>query len=186
MWTWPCKNTISCILPPCRQQSTSFQSAPSLFILPSSVRQQPLVRAPTTSSISHPPFIHPSNLYSTTTQLLHNHFQDIQQPRSNHNTTILRVESKNDSDSTIHIRDSPATTATKQQFNLNHKKEGAANVLQCPWSFSLVNFALDLWVRHGESSNMAFFSVIIGVNEDKLNHHARSVRRISCFTRKPW
>ncbi|MBQ3749369.1 MAG: hypothetical protein II863_18315, partial [Kiritimatiellae bacterium] len=51
-----------------------------------------------------------------------------------------------------HIRDSPATTATKQQFNLNHKKEGAANVLQCPWLFSLVNFALDLWVRHGESS----------------------------------
>ena len=110
LWTCPCKNTISCILPPCRQQSTSFQSAPSLFILPSSVRQQSRVRAPTTSSISHPPFIHPSNLYSTTTQLLHNHFQDIQQPRSNHYSTILRVESKNDSDSTIHIRDSPTPT----------------------------------------------------------------------------
>jgi hypothetical protein len=49
----------------------------------------------------HPPFIHPSNLYSTTNQLLHNHFQNIQQPRSNHDSTILRVESKNDFDTTI-------------------------------------------------------------------------------------
>ena len=31
----------------------------------------------------------------------YNHFLSSQQPRSNHNTTILRVESKNDSDSTI-------------------------------------------------------------------------------------
>ena len=38
--------------------------------------------------------------YSTTTQLLHNHFATIIS-RSNHDSTILRVESKNDSDSTI-------------------------------------------------------------------------------------
>ena len=33
--------------------------------------------------------------------MLHNHFPSIQQPRSNHDSTILRVEYKNDSDSTI-------------------------------------------------------------------------------------
>ena len=56
--------------------------------------------------MSYPPFIHPSNLYSTTTQLLHNHFQNIQQPRSNHDSTIFRVESKNDFDTTIPQRNS--------------------------------------------------------------------------------
>ena len=33
--------------------------------------------------------------------MLHNHFPSIQQPRSNHEPTILRVASKNDFDTTI-------------------------------------------------------------------------------------
>ena len=39
--------------------------------------------------------------YSATTKLIHNHFSSIQQPRSNYDSTILRGESKNDSDTTI-------------------------------------------------------------------------------------
>ena len=33
--------------------------------------------------------------------MLHKHFPSIQQPRSTHDSTILRVESKNDFDTTI-------------------------------------------------------------------------------------
>jgi len=45
-------------------------------------------------AISQSQFIHSSELRD-------NHLPTIHQPRSNHNTTILRVESKNDSESTI-------------------------------------------------------------------------------------
>ena len=45
-------------------------------------------------AISQSQFIHSSELRD-------NHLPTIHQPRSNHDTTIFRVESKNDSDSTI-------------------------------------------------------------------------------------
>ena len=44
--------------------------------------------------------MHSPNRHSTTTQLLHNHFATIM-PRSNHDSTTLRVESKNNFDATI-------------------------------------------------------------------------------------
>ena len=44
--------------------------------------------------------MHSPNRHSTSTQLLRNHFATII-PRPNHDSTILRVESKNDSDTTI-------------------------------------------------------------------------------------
>ncbi len=58
---------------------------------------------------------------------MHLHSTTIPQPRSshsqtnpNHYSTILRVESKNDSDTTIHIRDSPNPT----QPCINKKRRG--------------------------------------------------------------
>ena len=59
-------------------------------------------------AISQLQFIHSSELRD-------NHLPTIQQPRSNHDSTILRVESKNDSDITIHIRDSPNPTQPQPQ-----------------------------------------------------------------------
>ena len=56
--------------------------------------------------------------------MLHNHFPSIQQPRSNHEPTILRVEYKNDTISTkpSYISDSPNQTAIQPHSNLNQKK----------------------------------------------------------------
>ncbi len=57
--------------------------------------------------------------YSTTTQLLHNHFATIIS-RSNHDSTILRVESKNDSDTTIpHSRFSKSDNVELHGFGLS-------------------------------------------------------------------
>ena len=55
------------------------------------------------------------------------------QPPLNHDSTILRVEYKNDTISTIpsYFSDSTTPTDTQQQFNLNHKT-GARSSVQSP------------------------------------------------------
>jgi hypothetical protein len=70
--------------------------------------------------------ISPSRHVSTATQPC----PTISHPSNNHNSTILRVEYKNDTISTkpSYISDSPTPTDTQKQFNLNHIKEGAANL----------------------------------------------------------
>ena len=71
-------------------------------------------------------------------KMLHNHFPSIQQPRSNHEPTILRVEYKNDTISTkpSYISDSPTPTDTQKQFNHNHNKTGGAADLPRPPFFA--------------------------------------------------
>ena len=106
-------------------------SAPSSSFRPSD--RKPLVRAITVLvlSIVHPSF-QPRLNHG---KMLHKHFPSIQQPRSNHEPTILRVEYKNDTISTkpSYISDSPTPTDTQKQFNLNHQtKRRARQICRAP------------------------------------------------------
>ena len=73
--------------------------------------------------------IRPSRHVSTATQPC----PTISHPSNNHNSTILRVEYKNDTISTkpSYISDSPTPTASQKQFNLN-QKTGASSSVQSP------------------------------------------------------
>ena len=109
-----------------RVRFAALLSAPSSSFRPSD--RKPLVRALTVLVLS---IIHPSfQPRLNHGKMLHKHFPSIQQPRSNHEPTILRVEYKNDTISTkpSYISDSTTPTNTQKQFNLNHIKEGAANL----------------------------------------------------------
>ena len=84
--------------------------------------------------------------------MLHNHFSSIQQPRSNHEPTILRVESKNDTISTkpSYFSDSTTPTDTQKQKTEGSaltplqalQKNGKIPMLQFweTWRYSLVKF----------------------------------------------
>jgi len=73
--------------------------------------------------------IRPSRHVSTATQPC----PTISHPSNNHNSTILRVEYKNNTISTkpSYISDSPTPTDTHKQFNLN-QKTGARSSVQSP------------------------------------------------------